>query len=328
MNPNRGRRATLMGALLALVATPFVAHAADDFPTKPISWIVAYPAGGGSDFLARTVAVRLSKRLGQTVVIDNRPGAATIVGAQAAAKAVGDGYTIFTADNGSLVFNPALYAKLPYKPSDFAPVGLMARFPLLLVSNPTKGFASAKAMVDAAKADPKKIYFASPGAGSPHHLAMELLKSRAGFDAEHVPYKGAAPAVQDLLGGQVPVMMLDTATALPHLKAGTLKPLAVAASKRLPQYPDVPTFKELGYEGVEVYAWQGLVVPATTPQAVRDKLGQELQKVLADPEVTKALTEFGLEVTPSDAKQMAAFAESETKIWHPLIRQRGIKLEN
>lgn len=326
MSPNRGRRAALLGALLSL-ATSFAVHAAEDYPTRPISWIVAYPAGGGSDFLARTVAQRLSKRLGQSVVIDNRPGAGTIVGAQAASKATSDGYTIFTADNGSLVFNPALYAQLPYKPADFAPVGLMARFPLLLVSHPTKGFANTKAMVDAAKADPKKVNFASPGAGSPHHLAMELLKSRAGFDAEHVAYKGAAPAVQDLLGGQIPMMILDTATALPHLKAGTLKPLAVAAATRLPQYPDVPTFKELGYD-VEVYAWQGLVVPAATPQAVRDKLGQELQKVLADPEVIKALTDFGLEVTPSDAKQMGAFAEAETKVWHPLIRQRGIKLGN
>lgn len=328
MTPTQSRRATIFGAIFALLTPTFVAHAADEYPTKPITWIVAYPPGGGSDFLARTVAVRLGRQLGQSVVIDNRPGAATIVGAQAAARAAGDGYTIFTADNGSLVFNPALYAKLPYKSTDFAPIGLMARFPLLLVSHPSKGFESVKAMVEAAKADPKKVYFASPGAGGPHHLAMELLKSRAGFEATHVAYKGAAPAVQDLLGGQVGVMMLDTATALPHLKAGTLKPLAVAASKRLSQYPNVPTFKELGYEGVEVYAWQGLVVPASTPQARRDKLTQALQKVMAEPEVLKALTDFGLEVTPSDANQMAAYTEAETKLWHGFIRERGIKLEN
>jgi len=314
-------------ATAALFAAPFVVQAQDQYPVKPISWIVAYPPGGGSDFLARTVATRLARQLGQSVVIDNRPGAATIVGAQAASKATGDGYTLFTADNGSLVFNPALYAKLPYKPADFAPIGLMARFPLLLVSHPTKGYASVKAVVDAAKADPKKVFFAAPGAGGPHHLAMELLKSRAVFEAQHVAYKGAAPAVQDVLGGQVGLMMLDTATALAHLKAGTLKPLAVASAKRLPQYPEVPTFKELGYE-VEVSAWQGLVVPAATPQIIRDKLSRELQKVMADPEVVKALTDFGLEVTPSDAKQMAAFTESETALWHPLIRTLGIKLDN
>lgn len=327
MRANQSRRAAV-AALIAVFSSHIVVHAADDYPTKPITWIVAYPPGGGSDFLARTVSVRLARQLGQSVVIDNRPGAATIVGAQAAARAPSDGYTIFTADNGSLVFNPALYAKLPYKSADFAPIGLMARFPLLLVSSPASGYTSAKAMVQAAKADPKKLNFASPGAGGPHHLAMELLKSRAGFEAEHVAYKGAAPAVQDVLGGQVPVMMLDTATAMPHLKAGTLKPLAVAAAKRLPQYPDVPTFKELGYEGVEVYAWQGLVVPASTPQDRRNKLTQTLQKVMADPEVIKALTDFGLELTPVDAAQMAAYTESETKLWHAFIRERGIKLEN
>ena len=327
MTLNPGRRAAIIAASCALLAAPTGVLAADDYPSKPITWIVAYPAGGGSDFLARTVAARLGRELGQPVIIDNRPGAATIVGAQAASRAPADGYTVFTADNGSLVFNPALYSKLPYKPADFAPIGLMARFPLLLVTNKSSGYASIKAVVDAAKSNPTLLNYASPGAGGPHHLAMELLKSRAGFEAEHVPYKGAAPAVQDLIGGQVPVMVLDTATALPHLKAGSLRALAVAASKRLPQFPDVPTFRELGYD-VEVAAWQGLVVPAATPQPIRDKLTQALQKALADPEVVKSLTDFGLEITPGDGKQMASFADSETRLWHPLIRQRGLKMEN
>lgn len=327
MNLTPRRRAVLFATSCVVFASPIRVLAAEDYPSRPITWIVAYPAGGGSDFLARTVASRLGREVGQTVIIENRPGAATIIGAQAASRAPADGYTIFTADNGSLVFNPALYAKLPYKPTDFTPIGLIARFPLLLVTNKSSGYASTKAVVDAAKATPAVLNYASPGAGGPHHLAMELLKSRAGFEAEHVPYKGAAPAVQDLIGGQIAVMMLDTATALPHLKAGSVRALAVAASKRLQQFPDVPTFKELGYD-VEVHAWQGVVVPAATPQAIRDKLTQALQKTLADPEVNKSLTDFGLEVTPSDGKRMASYAESETKVWHPLIRQRGLKMEN
>ena len=226
------------------------------------------------------------------------------------------------------MFNPALYAKLPYKVADFAPIGLMARFPLLLVTAPSSGYASVKAMVDVAKADPSRLQFASPGAGGPHHMAMELLKSRAGFEAVHVPYKGAAPAVQDVLSGQVPVMMLDTATALPHLKAGKLKALAVASASRLPQLPDVPTFRELGYAGVEVYAWQGLVVPAATPAPVRQKLTDALEKALANPDVRKSLLDFGLEPTPGDAKQMAETIDSETTMWLPVIHERNIRLEN
>lgn len=328
MNLQQGRRAAISLAMLSSLGAPWTAQAQADYPSKPLTWIVAYPAGGGSDFLARTVANRLGKQLGQPLAIDNRPGAATIVGAQAAARAPADGYTVFTADNGSLVFNPALYARLPYKTSDFAPIGLMARFPLLLVTTPASGYPTAKALVDAARVDPAKLSFASPGAGGPHHLAMELFKSRAGFEAQHVPYKGAAPAVQDLLGGQVPAMMLDTVTALPHLKGGKLQALAVASANRLPQLPEVPTFKELGYAGVEVYAWQGLVVPAATPAPIRQKLADELQKALADAEARKSLADFGLEVVPGDARQMAGYIESETKLWHALIRERGIKLEN
>lgn len=315
---------TLTGAL----GTACLAHAQTSYPSKPITWIVAYPAGGGSDFLARTVSAEMSRQLGQALVVDNRPGAATIVGASLAARAAPDGYTVFHADNGSLVFNPALYAKLPYKPADFAPIGLMARFPLLLVSNPSTGYASAMAMIGAARADPKRLQYASPGAGGPHHLAMELLKSRAGFDAEHIPYKGAAPAVQDVMSGQVPVMMLDTATALQNLKAGRIKALAVASAKRLPQLPDIPTFKELGFDGVEVYAWHGLAVPAATPDAIRSKLSAELQKALANSGVRKALIDFGLEPIPGDSAQMADYVKSETVRWNALIRERGIKLEN
>lgn len=320
------RRMFIGLALAGALGAALPAQAQAGYPDKPITWIVPYAVGGGADFVARTVTGVFARQVGQTVVVDNRPGAGTIIGAQAAARAAADGYTVLHADNGSLVFNPQLYDKLPYAVEDFAPIGLMARFPLLLVTNVEKGYPSVQAMVDAAKADPARLQFASPGAGSPHHLAMELIKSRAGFEAEHVPYKGAAPAVQDLLGGQVPVMILDTATALPHLKGGKLKALAVASPRRLASFPDVPTFKELGIDA-EVYAWQGLVVPAATPADVRAKLSAELQKSLASPEVRKSLIDFGLEPIPGDAAEMARYIDSETELWRAVIRERGIKLE-
>ncbi|TWT13894.1 tripartite tricarboxylate transporter substrate binding protein [Reyranella sp. CPCC 100927] len=319
----------LRGVLLAflMLFASAASVSAADYPSKPVRWIVAFPPGGGTDFLARTVAVSLSKKLGQPVVIENRPGAAGIIGAQQAAVAAADGYTIFSGDNGSLVLNPALYAKLPYKAADFAPVGMMARFPLILVTAASGTYATVDAVVAAAKADPTKVAFASPGAGSPHHLAMELLKVRAGFEAQHIAYKGGPPAVQDVLTGQVPIMMVDTVSALPHLQSGKLKALAVAAVDRLPYLPDAPTFKELGYDGVDVYGWQGLVVPAATPQTIRDRLTRDLQASLADPDVQRALTTLGLEVTPSDGAHMSAVLEAETTRWHALIRERGLKLE-
>lgn len=323
----RKARSTVAWGLFACTGLTAPSLAAGPYPDRPPTWIVGYPAGGGSDFLARKVAQQLGSQLGQPVIIENKPGASTIIAAQAAARAPADGYTLFTADNGSLILNPALHSRLSYKAGDFAPVGLMARFPLLLVTDSAGPYATAAALIDAARKNPLLIQFASPGAGGPHHMAMELLKARADFQAEHIPYKGAAPAVQDVLAGRVPAMMLDTATAQPHIQAGKLRPLAVASASRLPTYPDAPTLKELGYD-VEVYAWQGLVVPAATPPAVRERLASELQKSLENPRVKAALTEFGLEVTPGTPAAMQRFIESETALWQALIRERGIRLEN
>ena len=297
------------------------------YPNKTIRWIVSYPAGGGSDFLARTLSVPLGQQLGQSIVVDNRPGAASIIGTDLAAKAPADGYTLVSGDNGALVFNPALYKKLPYAVSDLAPVGLMARFPLVLVVNAQVKAANAQELFKQIKAEPGKFSFASPGAGSPHHLAMELIKDRAGLFAVHVPYRGAAPAVQDVIGGQLPMMMIDTAVGLPQIRAGKLRPLAVASNRRLPQLPDVPTLQELGFKDIEVYAWQGLLVPKDTPAPVIAALSGGLLKSLAQPDVKKTLLDFGLEIIASDPATFKATIDSETRFWRSLIEIRGLKLE-
>src|SRR5436190_21901973 len=247
------RRLLGMALASALIA-PAMAQA-QAWPNKPVRWVVAYPAGGGSDFLARQLAPQLGKQLGQTLVIDNRPGAAGIIGTDNAAKSPPDGYTIVTGDNGAMVFNSAMYKKVPYDPKDLAPVGFMARFPLILAVNPNAGFTSAQQLLDAIKKNPGKYSYASPGIGSPHHLAMELLKDRTGSFVVHVPYRGTALAVQDVISGQVPMMVLDTAAGLPQIKGGKVKALAVMSKKRIASLPDVPTLDELGIKGFEVTAW-------------------------------------------------------------------------
>jgi tripartite-type tricarboxylate transporter receptor subunit TctC len=315
--------------MLALVATAATATAqTQNFPNRPVKWVVGYPAGGGTDFLARSIAAQMSVQMGQQVIIDNKPGAGAIIGADLTAKSPGDGYTVFTADNGVLVYNPALYKKLPYDPiKDFAPIGLMARAPLVIVAAPNADIKNARELLEALKKSPGKLSYASPGNGSPHHLAMELFKSRSGLFLVHVPYRGAAPAVQDVMGGQVPLMMIDTSSGMPHIKAGKLVPLAILSVKRIAQLPDVPTMVELGYKDVEAYAWQGLVVPASTPKDVQLKLNTEMQAALNNPAVRKKLFDAAWEPVPSDAGMMAAYTAAETQVWHKLIKDRGISLE-
>ncbi|WP_416761066.1 Bug family tripartite tricarboxylate transporter substrate binding protein [Roseateles sp. So40a] len=330
LDPSR-RHVLLTGAAATVTAAVGLGASsparADTWPSKPVRWVVAYPAGGGSDFLARQLAPVLGKALGQTVVIDNRPGAAGIIGTDNAAKSPPDGYTLLTGDNGAMVFNSALYKKLPYAPSDFAPVGFMARFPLLLVVHPNAGISSVKQWLDTVKAKPGKYSYGSPGVGSPHHLAMELLKDRTHSYIVHVPYRGTAFVTQDLIAGIVPMAILDTAAALPHLRAGKLKALAVLSPKRIAALPDVPTFEESGVAGVDVAAWQGLFVPKGTPETIVGRLGTELGRALAQPELKAKLEEFGLEVAPGDAASLARFVQAETTKWHALIRSRGISAE-
>lgn len=323
--PTLTRRA-LAGLALAAALSPSFAQA-QAWPAKPIRWVVAYPAGGGSDFLARQLAPQLGKQLGQALVIDNRPGAAGIIGTDNAAKSPPDGYTIVTGDNGAMVFHEAMYRKIPYAPGDLAPVGFMARFPLIIAVNPNAGFASGRQLLDDLKKNPGKFSYASPGIGSPHHLAMELLKSRTQSFVVHVPYRGTALAVQDVIAGQVPMMVLDTAAGLPQIRAGKVKALAVMSKKRIAALPDVPTLDELGVKDFEVAAWQGLFVPKGTPADIVGRLTSEMNKAITTPEVKAKLEDFGLEVLPGDGPALASFIQKETAFWHALIKERKLSAE-
>lgn len=310
---------------IAALVMPLAAAA---FPDKPIEWVVPYPAGGGSDVVARTLAEPMSKTLGQTIIINNKPGAATNIGADYAAKAKADGHVMLTADTATLAANPSLYAKLPYNvEKDFAPVGLMARFPMILVVNanvPVKNLAEFMAW---AKKQTDGVNYATPGAGSPHHLATELFRERAGLKLVHVPYRGAAPAVQDVIGGQVPFMFVDTASGYPHILSGKLRPIGVASPKRLGSFETVPTLAEQGMKGFEAYAWQGLVVPMATPPAAVAALNKALLAALETTAVKARFQTLGLEAIPSTPAQMAAYAKSEREKWGQLIRTSNIRLD-
>ncbi|MET3479403.1 Bug family tripartite tricarboxylate transporter substrate binding protein [Variovorax atrisoli] len=323
-----GRKLLQSTAAALALAVSAVALAQTAYPAKPVRWVVGYPAGGGTDFLARTVGAQVSQQLGQPVLVDNRPGAGAIIASENVARSPGDGYTVFSADNGVLVYNPALYKKLPYDAEkDFALVGMMGRSPLIITAAPNAGIADAKALLAALKASPGKYSIATPGTGSPHHLAYELFQREAGVSMLHVPYKGGAPALQDLMGGQVALMMLDLPSGVSAIKAGKVIPLLAMSGERVPQLPNVPTAKELGFANVEAYTWQGLVTPAATPKEVQAKLGSELQKAMADAGVKQKLYDAGWEARPAEAAEMTRYADSERKKWHALIKARDIKLD-
>ena len=326
MHSSIQRRALLV--LTAALAVPAVALA-QAYPTKPVRLIVPYAAGGGTDFFARTVAGKLGEQLGQTIVVDNKPGAATIIGGDAAAKAAPDGYTALVADSTTLAVNPSLYKKLPYDPvKDFSPVTLTARFAMLLVVNPALSKATTvKEFVDEAKKAQGQMSYASVGAGTTHHLTMELFQQRTGIKLNHVPYKGAGPAIQDVVGGQVPVMFVDLAAGGPMIKAGKLRVLAVASPKRIAALPNVPTFAEQGVANFEAWAWQGLAVPAGTPKDIVAKLNGEYAKAVADPGVHQKLVDAGIEPVTSTPGEMAAYIKSETAKWAQVIKQADIKVE-
>lgn len=282
---------------LPLLAPMAAAQAQAAYPSKQMRWLVPYPAGGGSDFLARTIGQQLSAQTGQPVLVENKPGGNTAIAAADVVRSQPDGYTMLSADNGTLVFNPVLYKSLSYSPTrDLAPVTLMGRFPMILVVSPSVTARDAKEFIAQVKANPQGINFASAGAGSPHHLAMELLKTEAGLKMTHAPYRGAAPALADVAGGQVPAMMVDLAAGAGFIKGGKVRPLAVANATRLPQLPDVPTFAELGYKNVEAAALVGLVVPAATPAETVNALNKQVVAAINAPDVHRKLVDFGVEI--------------------------------
>jgi tripartite-type tricarboxylate transporter receptor subunit TctC len=310
---------------IALAATSLVAAAQDG---KPIEWVVGYAAGGGSDSVARATAETMSKSLGAPIVINNKPGAATNIAAEYAVRARDVEHTLLTADFATLAANPFLFSKLSYDAEkNLKPVGLLARFPLVLVVGPQVPASNWKEFVAWAKAQPGGANYGSAGVGSPHHLAAELLRERTGLKFTHVPYRGAAPAVQDLMGGQVPFGMIDTASVQQYVTSGKLRALGVASPARLKTLPDVPTLAEQGLAGFEAYAWQGLVVPAATPAATVTRLNKALVAALESDAVKARFQALGLEALPGTPQAMATYTTAERQRWGQLIHADGIKLD-
>ena len=328
MNKRLFTASVLATSMLWLAGAPTAAVAQDKFPNKSVRWIVPYAAGGGSDFLARTIGQAWSAQVHQPIVVDNRPGGNTAIGASETARAPADGYTIVSADNGTLIFNPVLYKNLSYNPSkDLTPVTLMGRFPMILVAGPGEKAKTAKEFITEVKASKDGVNYASAGAGSPHHLAMELLKSEAGLKLTHAPYRGAAPALADVAGGQIPVMMVDMAAGAGFIKGGKVRPLAVANATRLPQLPDVPTFAELGLPSVQAAALVGMVAPAKTPAPIIAALNKQVVAAINEPAVKQKLIDFGVEPVGNTPEQFQALINSESTRWHKLIKDLNITLD-
>ena len=322
------RRAVLVALACAACWSP--PAFAQTYPTKPIHLIVPYPAGGGTDFFARLVGQKMSELIGQPIVVENKPGAATNLGADFVAKAQPDGYTILLGDVATFAANQSLYKKLPFDPDkDFAPVSLTARFVSVLVVNPNKLKVNSVAeLIAAAKAEPGKIDIAHAGVGNPFHLAAVLFQQAAGIKLNEVPYRGAAPAVQDVLAGTVPLMFVDYATARSHLAAGTLKALGVAALEERKELPGVPPVAAApGLSGFEAWPWQGIVAPAKTPGEIVAKLRQTYIAAVTDPVVRQKLIEAGTEPLQSTPQEFADYRRKEAAKWADAVKKAGIVLD-
>jgi tripartite-type tricarboxylate transporter receptor subunit TctC len=301
---------------------------AAEYPARPIRMIVPFPPGGGNDILARAVGQRLSPVIGQQVIIDNRGGAGGQLGAELAAKAEPDGYTIFLGSIGNLTFLPVLQPNLPYDPvRDFAPVTLLATSAFILVVNPAVPAKSVKELIALAKAKPGQLNYGSSGSGSSLHMTGELFKLAAGIDIMHIPYKGTSPALIDLLANQVQIMFSTMPSMVPHVKTGKLRALGVSGATRTDAVPDVPTVAEAGLPGFEVLNWQGIVVPKKTPDAIVQKLSRALLTTLKSPEMITALATQGLDAAGGTPEQFGALIKSEIDKYAKVAKQAKIRLE-
>lgn len=326
-----GRRAalaTLASLAVGAAALPTAAFAQAPYPSKLITIVVPFSAGGTTDILARIVAQGLTTELGQSVVVDNRPGAGGNIGGVVAAKAPADGYTLFMGTVGTHAINASLYKKMGFDPvKDFAPLTRVANVPNLLVANPNQPFKTVKELIAYAKANPGKVNFGSSGSGSSIHLSGELFKTMAKVDMVHVPYKGSAPAVTDLLGNQIGIMFDNMPSAIQHVRSGKLVPLAVTTAKRSPELPNVPTIAEAGVPGYEATSWFGMLAPAATPAPIVAKLNAALVKVLAQPDVKKKINDQGAEVYSETPAEFAAFIQQESVKWGKVVRESGAQAD-
>ena len=315
------------GVWLVIALTAGVAFAADSYPQHAIRLIVPYPPGGAGDIVGRMVSARLGENLGQQIVIDNRGGGAQLIATELAAKAPADGYTLFLA-SATHGINPGLQKKLPYDSiRDFSPITLVTSSPLVFVANPSLGVTGIKELVAAAKAQPGRINYASSGPGTGGHLAVELLSWMAGITLTHVPYKGAGPALVDLIGGQVQIMCTSPLPAMPHVKSGKLRALAMTGAKRSRSAPEIPTVAEAGYKGYEASLWYALLAPAGTPRTIITRLNAETVKVIRSPAITEQLLAQGAEPEGGSPQELEAYLRAEIDRWSKLIARAHIKAD-
>lgn len=311
--------------LAMLAATPAVSQT---YPVRPVRIIVTFPPGGPTDFVGRAMAQKLGEAFGQQFVVDNRAGAAGVIGTDVAAKSAPDGHTLLLGTSGGLSVNPALRPKLPYNAfTDFAPISLVVINPQILVVHPSMPVTSVRELIKLARSHPGEINYASVGVGSPNHLGMELLKSMTKIDMVHIPYKGTAPAVTDLISGRVSLMFNSMPSVLPQVAARKLRGIAVGSAQRSPAVPDIPTVAESGVPEFEYVTWYGLYAPAATPKEIVARLNVEVVRILADPEVARRFATQGAEPKSTTPEALARFQREEYERWKRVIQSAGIKPE-
>ena len=314
------RRLHLLSALLLCVCTP---ASAQDYPNRPLRMVVPYAAGGGVDIVARAVSQELAKRIGQPVIVDNRTGAGSNIGSDFVAKAAPDGYTLLMASPANAI-NMSLYRKMPYDTQrDLAPVALVGAVPSVLVANPALPATTVAELIALAKAKPGSLNYGSGGSGTSEHLSAEMFKSLAGIDVVHVPYKGGANAMTDVMSGQLSLMFTNMLGAMPHIRSGKLKAIAIADSRRSPSLPDVPTFAEAGFKDYEVSVWWGVMAPARTPAPVVAYLNREIVAALGAPELKERLDGMGARIIGGTPEQFGAFVAAETGRWARAVQVSG-----
>jgi tripartite-type tricarboxylate transporter receptor subunit TctC len=318
----------LASFLLSALPTAGFGQSTNDFPTKPIKIIVPFPPGGSSDAVMRLLVPRLNEKLGQSVVIENRPGAGGNIGLAVVAKSAPDGYTLGLGAAGGLAANVSLYSQMPYDPiKDFKAISMLAGIPFVLVAHPGTAPKSIKDLLSQAKAAPNKFSVGHGGNGTAMHLSSQLFAQMAAIQITDVPYKGSGPAAIDLLSGQIPLAMVDLTSALPHVKAGKLLALAVSSAQRLPMLPDVPTMNEAGVSSYESTGWFGVVAPAGTPAAIINRLNAEIVAALNDPTIQNTMRGMGVEPAPSKPEDFDQYIKSEIQKWNKVIKTAGTKLD-
>ena len=321
------RHTAALFSLVAVLAALPVQAQTPAYPSRPITILVPFTPGTGMDMIARTVGPKLSERLGQPVVVENKPGASGNIGAELVARAAPDGYTVMIGANTMLIA-ASLYKNVPFDPlKDFAPVSQAAYGTLMLVTNTKSGIESVQDLIAKSKAKPGSFTYASPGVGTPHHMSMELMKDLVGIDLLHVPYKGTAGAITDTLSGQISVMFMPIHVAMPHVKSGRLKALAVGSAKRNASAPDVPTLTELGIKGADVDMWYPVMLPKGTPAPIVAKLNAEIRAILAMPDVKASLNGQGMDATSSSPEELQALMQRDFARWAAVIKKNNISAE-